>query len=682
MATSGSTSVTVTSWDTLKFSWSRSSYSIADNTSVISWSMQLISGASGYISSSASKSWSVTVNGIKYSGTNTIGIANNATKTLASGSTTIQHNADGTKSFAYSFSQQFDITFSSWIGTKSSSGSGTLDTIPRYSKLTSATDFTDEGNPTLYFTNPSNGYFALRAKIEAGGNNKLIIRDISSTATSYTFSLTEAERKTLRRLATSNTLSVILTICCMNGETELSSSYAYKTMTIVNATPTLNPTVVDQGLVSTTLTGDTSKIIKYFNTCNVAFNAVAKKEATISSMKVTCGSKSRTSDGLLEYVDSDTFIFTVKDSRGNTATQTITKDIIDYTPLTCSLYTDSNIIDDNAAYINLTVKGIYFNGSFGAITNSLAVEYRYKTNNGDYPTDNDGNEIWIDITDQAAISNGKYASQVTISDLDYTNSYTFQARAKDVVYTSWVSTIEQAVKITPIFDWGKNDFNFNVPVTGKEGFISSLSSNNSYVSNNDSDETALNEWLDEQLDSMPDYSKKDVFIECYPALDGSKYAATLYKHTSAYAALDGFSYTNDTLHKNKNNGTWTSANCGAKILWENEWHMNNKQTAYLSESISKQRHGIVLLICEYAYNSEATPKSNATYHFVPKEAIFDQGDGNGHIFSAVGPWYNYFKYLYIHDNYIVGHEENSLTVTIDGITYHNNYTVLRRVYGV
>lgn len=133
MATSGSVSIAATSHDTLKFSWWRNSYSIPNNTTTIGWKLELIADGYGYISSSASKDWSVTVNGVNYSGTNTIGISNNSTKTLASGTTTIAHNDNGTKTFNFSFSQELAITFSgSYIGTKSGSGSGTLDTIPRY----------------------------------------------------------------------------------------------------------------------------------------------------------------------------------------------------------------------------------------------------------------------------------------------------------------------------------------------------------------------------------------------------------------------------------------------------------------------------------------------------------------------------------------------------------------------
>lgn len=129
--------------DYIIFSWSRTGYSSSLNCSYINWSMVLYSGGAGYISSSASKSWRVNVNGSSYSGTNSVGIGNNTSKTLASGNTTIYHNNDGTKSFSVSFSQTFDITFNKWVGTISGSGSWELVTIPRYANFTSNPELTD-----------------------------------------------------------------------------------------------------------------------------------------------------------------------------------------------------------------------------------------------------------------------------------------------------------------------------------------------------------------------------------------------------------------------------------------------------------------------------------------------------------------------------------------------------------
>lgn len=137
MAKSGSTSVSVTSWDDLKFSWwvEDDGQSIASNTTTVNWKMELIAGSSGRIAATATCPWDIEVNGVEYSGDVNVGIANNATKELAKGSTKIAHNADGTKTFKYSFNQYFGITFSKvWITDVGGTGEGTLDTIPRLSQ--------------------------------------------------------------------------------------------------------------------------------------------------------------------------------------------------------------------------------------------------------------------------------------------------------------------------------------------------------------------------------------------------------------------------------------------------------------------------------------------------------------------------------------------------------------------
>lgn len=134
MATFGSTNVKVTSWNTLRFYWQLQNQSVAGNYTDISWRLSLIATSDGYIDSSAPKSWEVWVDGNKYTGETTVGINSDSTKTLASGNTRIKHNADGTKTFNYSFKQQFDINFNGWIGDISGQGSGTLERISRASQ--------------------------------------------------------------------------------------------------------------------------------------------------------------------------------------------------------------------------------------------------------------------------------------------------------------------------------------------------------------------------------------------------------------------------------------------------------------------------------------------------------------------------------------------------------------------
>jgi hypothetical protein len=146
MATSGNTSVNVVSsgYIKLKFSWETNAQSVANNTSLVAWQMHLESTGDATISSKYSKAWSVTVNGEEYSGKNYITLAAGETILLASGTTTIEHTVDGTKTFSYSFTQEIQVNFSAdgLIRSVSGTGNGTLERIARASTLTA-------GNGTL-----------------------------------------------------------------------------------------------------------------------------------------------------------------------------------------------------------------------------------------------------------------------------------------------------------------------------------------------------------------------------------------------------------------------------------------------------------------------------------------------------------------------------------------------------
>lgn len=461
MASSGYKSVNATSWDVLKFSWSIASQSVANNTSTISWKMELIAGTYGRISASSESAWRITVNGINYTGKKNIGISNNSTKELASGTTTIAHNADGSKSFNYSFSQDFYINFDGdYIGVISGSGSGTIDSIPRAATISSAPNFNDEANPKITYSNPAgNAVTSLKACISLDGSkDDIAYRDISKTGTSYTFNLTEAERNVLRKATTgSNSRTVRFYVWSVIGGEDYRKSLE-KTFTVINAAPVIAPTAIDTGSGSIVLTGDASgKVIKGYNSMKVAVNATAQKQATITSYKISCGGKSITSaSGTLGYVDSGTFTFSATDNRGNTTTKTISKTLINYVKLTCNLAANAPTTD---GALSFTVSGNYFNGSFGAVDNSLTVQYRIKEDSGTYSE-------WQTIA--ATISSNTYKAAHTISGLDYQKSYTIQARAIDAIYSGdkepVVTSAEKKLKTLPIFDWDADSFAFHVPI--------------------------------------------------------------------------------------------------------------------------------------------------------------------------------------------------------------------------
>lgn len=110
--------------------------------------------------------------------------------------------------------------------------------------------------------------------------------------------------------------------------------------------------------------------------------------------------------------------------------------------------------------------------------------------------------------------------------------------------------------------------------------------------------------------------------------------------------------------------------------------MTASHTATLSEKVSAQPNGIVLVFSEYRDGAAV----NNTWHnyFVPKQMVSSHA-GSGHCFQLSTSNLAYYgtKYLYISDTKIVGHDNNSLTGTSDcGITKTCNRFVLRYVIGV
>ena len=363
------------------------------------------------------------------------------------------HNSDGTGS-CYIYGKVNGPSGTSMSGTSvSGSKTVTLDTIPRASSVSATAANIGSATKITISTNSSNFTHTLTYSFKGDTTTALtgtIATKTSSTSVSWTV-------PTSFYAKIPNAKSGTCTITCetFSGSTSIGTKTATFTATAAESLckPTLSPTAVDKGSVSITLTGDANNIvIKGFNSMAVDTGAAARNSATLKSYKITCGGKSiTTASGTLGYVESGTFTFSATDSRGYTTTQTLTKTLINYVDLTCNLAASAPTTAGDMAF---TVKGNCFNGSFGAVTNTLTVEYRYKVNDGTYGS-------WIALT--ATRSGNTYTANGNLTGLDYQSSYTIQARAVDKIDS--VASAEKKVKTTPIFDWGEDDFNFNVPVT-------------------------------------------------------------------------------------------------------------------------------------------------------------------------------------------------------------------------
>lgn len=367
---------------------------------------------------------------------------------------TIYHNDDGTGSAYISGNVKGPTGTSMSSASASGSKTVTLDQIPRDAQLLTAENFTDEGNPTITYENKAGkGMELFQAGIfdSSGSTAYVAYRNISRTDKTYTFNLTTAERNTLRN-AIPNDKSMTVTFKLkykLGNQTKYST--IQKSFSITNANPTLSPTIVDTDSTITALTGDSSKLVKYYSDAKITFGADAIKGASVSSKKCLNGSQTLNNDGTFTNVESNTFQFSVTDSRGFTVTQTLTPSFVEYVKLTNNFQPNLSL----GGLLTLEVKGNYFNGSFGAVSNTLNVSYRYKKEGGSYSS-------WAAIS--PSYSSNTYTGTVTfqIPNFNYRDTYVFQTKANDKLAS--LTSEEYVVRALPVFDWGANDFNFNVPV--------------------------------------------------------------------------------------------------------------------------------------------------------------------------------------------------------------------------
>lgn len=222
--------------------------------------------------------------------------------------------------------------------------------------------------------------------------------------------------------------------------------------------PTITASVVTTDALSSQLSGNTSTIINGVSNVKVTMSATPTQGSSIvnqyfyyqrnyypmniqNTISLTGGY-----DGVFDFGAIDT--------RSRKRTSRITLTAIDYRTPTIAI-DDVSISTSGVATINIT--GTWFNGSFGATANTLTVQYRYKSSSSS------SWGSWTNISNVTKNSDGTYSATATKSGLSYTDTYNFQARVTDKINT--VSSKEYTGKSLPVFDWSKDDFNFNVPVS-------------------------------------------------------------------------------------------------------------------------------------------------------------------------------------------------------------------------
>lgn len=299
--------------------------------------------------------------------------------TVFSGSFTIEHNADGTKSTTISVSignnNVYHATGSSGI---------TLDTIPRASSLSGGSGNIG-GTSTITITRASSS-FSHKLTYTFGNLSGTIATGVG---TSYTWTLPTSFYS---QIPNSNSGTGSITCITYSGSTEIGRKSISFTAKVVNSNPSSFDFIfadiggmTPNGNVTVNLTGDDSKIIKGYSSLYlmITSEATAKNSSSISyyqveNQKINVGTINPIQFQLDNY-SKNTISIIVVDSRGNSTT--VTKQIgnfINYQELLKSNITLSRSDNGVGEFVNLKFGGIFWNNNFGAIQNELSISYKFK----------------------------------------------------------------------------------------------------------------------------------------------------------------------------------------------------------------------------------------------------------------------------------------------------------------
>ena len=349
------------------------SYDINSNTSVVRVWIDVWRTNTGYTTYGNGTVYA-RINGTVYSAG--IGTGQKITSSairLGTWDVTVGHNSDGSKS----------IGVSGWISHDrfSSSENGythTLTTIPRQANITdSPTTFKDTDNPWFKYSNPGN--FNMECWLEPNPNGEHYAkRTLSGTSGTFTWELTNDERKQLREACKCKTCTIRIGLYSNNCSW---ASYHDRTYQMTNAEPTINSVV-------------TSIIDPFGSLClqnrsNIKFtiSATAKYGATITNYAVSgnnfsyAGSKNTCQTSNIRDSGSLKYTVTVTDSRGFTASTTKTINVTGYSYPTISMEafrSNSSGTKDVSSGTYICVKPVF---TYSAITGNSIASKAIKINN-------------------------------------------------------------------------------------------------------------------------------------------------------------------------------------------------------------------------------------------------------------------------------------------------------------
>lgn len=452
--TSGSTKSSELNYYALDLVLTEESTSAAENSSTISYELRLRSGNISFslfgLGASISLAGKTVATRNRYSAPQ-MSMSANSTLVILSGSTKVTHDDSGSKSMSVAFSIDMEKSTVTPGPVSVTGETMALTSIARESTA-GASDANIGARTTIVITRRNAAYThsiayrfgALTGYITADG-------DISTTETKFTNTTVSWAIPTAfyEQIPESKTGKCTLTVRTYSGSTRIGTDRTSEfTVTASEAAckPSVYGTVVDTNEVTKALTGDEMTLVRYCSTALCTITASAKNSATITEKKI--GGSTVSGDTLvIPEVEAKYVTFSATDSRNYKESFTFTTMLIPYVKLTSNVFGERTHPTNGNARIS--VKGNYFNDTFGAENNALTVKYRV-----------DGGQYETAIP---TISGNEYQVDIELTDLDYNQQHRFEVEVTDKIMSVTKSgTIKKGI---PLFDWGQEDFSFHVPVS-------------------------------------------------------------------------------------------------------------------------------------------------------------------------------------------------------------------------
>lgn len=337
----------------------------------------------------------------------------------------------------------------------------TLDIDPAASKI-AATDANIGSVSTVTFTRYNNSFTHTLAYMADGQTTYTAIFD-KQNVSSYGWAVAD---KLYDLTKNKQTIGVTLRCQTYNGSTLVGTEACKMTATAAKdkCAPVVSVEATDSNDATFALTGDRKKIIKYHSDITVEAEVEERNGATIKSTTLKCGAKTF-SGTKYTFTDAESIDIsaTATDTREYSTTDKLTGlALIEYIKLTANTIVKRT--SPTADTVEITTTGNYFNGNFGVVNNTLGLQVQYKPKTKEAFDETD---IWTEMT--VTINENTYTAEATLAGLNYKQAYDIRVRAIDQIYNDGplANAVEHTVTLNkgiPVFDWGEEDFRFNVPI--------------------------------------------------------------------------------------------------------------------------------------------------------------------------------------------------------------------------